>query len=157
MRTIDNILSQVLWTVLQRQTPTRLKKLTVCCPQAHRPQTLWNQKVGGWLTINLTTNQSEECPQVDHTLLLEYCKTLYYTLQVGHRVFRALACCGPLCLAKQQSYFFLLHPKLCLCISIQHWCRGWILGTGGAEGEERTYWQAVRWLTRWKTDPVRTD
>ena len=26
-------------------TPTRWEKLTVCCPQARRPQTSWNQQV----------------------------------------------------------------------------------------------------------------
>ena len=26
------------------ETPTRWEKLTVCCPQAHRPLTCWNQK-----------------------------------------------------------------------------------------------------------------
>lgn len=37
-------------------------------------------------------------------------------------VFKASACCGPLCLAKQYSYFFLLCPKLCLHVSIwQRW------------------------------------
>ena len=41
--------------------------------------------------------------------------------RAGHTVLRALTCCGPLCLAKQENYSFLLHPKLCLHISIQHW------------------------------------
>ena len=29
------------------ETLTRGKKVTVCCPQAHRPQTSWNQNVDG--------------------------------------------------------------------------------------------------------------
>ena len=34
------------------------------------------------LTLNyLTTNQSEEFPEADHTLLFEHCKTPYYPLQ----------------------------------------------------------------------------
>ena len=37
----------------------------------------------------------------------------------GGTVFKALTCCGPLCLAKQQSHLFLLYPKF--CISIQQW------------------------------------
>ena len=32
----------------------------------------------------------------------------------GHTVLRAGTCCGPYFLAKQWSYSFLLHPKLCL-------------------------------------------
>ena len=27
------------------ETPTRWEELTVCCPQARRPQTSWNQQV----------------------------------------------------------------------------------------------------------------
>ena len=32
---------------------------------------------------DLTTNQSEECPQADHALLLEYYKTPHYPLPGG--------------------------------------------------------------------------
>ena len=42
-----------------------------------------------------------------------------HPLQVGHKVLRALAHCGPRCLAKQQGFSFLLHPKLCLQDLIQ--------------------------------------
>ena len=41
---------------------------------------------------------------------------------LGHTVLKALAHCGTLCLAKQQSYSFLLHPKVCLRDLIQ--CQG---------------------------------
>ena len=62
--------------------------------------------------------------------LPSFCVALFSTFQTikpppnlskGGRVFKALACSGPLCLAKQQSYHFLLHPKLCLCVSIEQW------------------------------------
>ena len=71
---------------------------------------------------DLTTNQSEECPRADHALLLEHCQTPTASSRAGHRitVLRALAHWGPLCLAKQYSYSFLLHPKLGLCASVQH-------------------------------------
>ena len=38
--------------------------------------------------------------------------------RVGHTVLRALACSSPICLAKQKKLLFLLHPKLCLHVSI---------------------------------------
>ena len=41
---------------------------------------------------------------------------------MGHTVFEAEALCAPLCLAKQQSYSFLLYPKLCLRDLIWHRC-----------------------------------
>ena len=41
----------------------------VCSPQAYRPQISWNLKVDNALTY-LTTNQSRECPQADHSLLI---------------------------------------------------------------------------------------
>ena len=40
----------------------------------------------------------------------------------GHTALRAWDYCGPLCLAKQRRYYFLLHPKLYLWDVIQ--CRG---------------------------------
>ena len=57
--------------------------------------------------------------------LITYYKNPDYVLQVGHMVLRALAHCGPLCLAKQlkkkKLLFFLLHQKLCLHVSTRHW------------------------------------
>ena len=53
------------------------------------------------------------------TLPWNHCyKTLRKTSPLGHIVLEAWACCVPLCLVKQYSYFFLLHPKLCLWDSI---------------------------------------
>lgn len=41
---------------------------------------------------------------------------------MGGRVFKALACCDPPLSGKAMKlFFFLLYPKLCLCISIRHW------------------------------------
>ena len=37
----------------------------------------------------------------DHPLLLEHYDTPHHPLRMGHMVFKALAHCGPLCLAKQ--------------------------------------------------------
>ena len=58
----------------------------------------------------LTTNQSEECPQVDHTLHLEYCKTLYYTLQGGHS-FEGISLLLPFLPGKATELFFSTSPK----------------------------------------------
>ena len=41
--------------------------------------------------------------------------------RLGHTVLRTLAHYGPLCLAKQWSYYFLLHEKLCFQDLIQCW------------------------------------
>ena len=65
------------------ETLTRWKKLTVSCSQAHIPQTSSNQKVLMLTSSDLTTNQLEDCPHVDHTLLLECYKTPYYPCQAG--------------------------------------------------------------------------
>ena len=70
----------------------------------------------------LPTSQSEACPPADHALLLEHCKTHHYPLQDGTHGLEGISPCGPLCLAKQESFFFLLHPKLCLRDLTQHWC-----------------------------------
>ena len=48
-------------------------------------------------------------------------KLLTSHTRLGPVVLRTLACCGPLCLAKQWSYSYLLHPKLCLWDMIQCW------------------------------------
>ena len=86
------------------ETLTRWKKLTVCCSQAHIPQTSWNQKVMMLTSSDLTTNQLEDCPHVDHTLLLEcYDSLLPLPGRVGHTILRAVSCCGLFCLAKQES------------------------------------------------------
>ena len=86
------------------KTLTRWKKLTVCCSHAHIPQTSWNQKVMMLTSSDLTTNQLEDCPHVDHTLLLEcYDSLLPLPGRVGHTILRAVSCCGLFCLAKQES------------------------------------------------------
>ena len=40
---------------------------------------------------DLTTNQSEECPRTDHTLPLEHCNTLHYSLQEGTHRFEGIS------------------------------------------------------------------
>lgn len=65
----------------------------------------------------LDASQSKNCPQADHTLLLNTVK-LPTRSRVDHRVFRALAHRGSL-LAKQLKLLFLLHPNLCLHVPIR--------------------------------------
>ena len=62
-----------------------------------------------WCCLPIITNQSEECPQVDHALLFD--KTSHDPLQVGTDSLRELIYCGPLCLAKQYIFSFPLHPN----------------------------------------------
>ena len=53
---------------------------------------------------DLTTNQSEECPQAGHALLFEPLllnATLPLPLQVGTHSFEGISPRGPLCLARQ--------------------------------------------------------
>ena len=50
------------------ESPSRWEKLTVCCPQAGRPQTNWNRRMMRLTPTFLTANQSEECSWADHTL-----------------------------------------------------------------------------------------
>ena len=82
------------------------------------------------LTPNyLTTNQSEERPWADHTLLLEHNSTPPKS-RVGHTVLKALVCGGPLYLAKQKSCPFLLQLKTTSpCFSLASVNRGWVSAT----------------------------
>ena len=82
--------------------PHKVGKLMVCCPQAQRPQTSWNQKADdtdSYLPHNqpvkrMSTSWSRPLWPITIKLLT--------TLSKGeHTVLRALARCGPLCLAKQ--------------------------------------------------------
>ena len=50
------------------ETPARWEKLTVCCPQAGRPQNGWNQKVDDATSPLPHHQSSEECPRADHAL-----------------------------------------------------------------------------------------
>ena len=84
------------------ETSTRWEKLTVCCPQAHRPQTCWNQKVGD-ADSQLPRHQpirrmstSWWCPLWTITI-----KLLTTPSRSGHTVLRALPYSGPLCLTMQ--------------------------------------------------------
>ena len=88
-----------------------------------RPQTSWNQKVDD-ADSHLPHHQpirrtSKRWSRPLWTITIKLLTTLS---KLGHTVLRALAHCGPLCLAKQQSYSFLLHPKLCLWDLMQ--CQG---------------------------------
>ena len=72
------------------EIPTRWKKLTVCCPQAHRPQTDWKQKADG-ADSQLPHHQpirrvSTSWPRPPSSLD-PYYKTPHYPLQVGTHSF----------------------------------------------------------------------
>ena len=71
----------------------------VDCPQAQRHQKGWNQKVEDADSHLSHTNQSEECPQVDHALFEPLLLTS--ASKLAHTVLRALAHSDPVCLAKQ--------------------------------------------------------
>ena len=83
------------------ETPTRWEKLTVCCPQACRPQTSWNQ-------VDDTDSQLPHHRPIrrmpmslSRPLWPITIKLLTIPSRSGHKVLRALARCGPFCLAKQ--------------------------------------------------------
>ena len=99
------------------ETPTRWKQLTGC-PQAREPQTSWNQKVDD-ADSHLPHHQPIRRMSMNwsHLLWTITIKFLTTPSRSGHTVLRALA----LCLAKQWSYSFLFHPKLCLQDLIQCW------------------------------------
>ena len=85
------------------ESPTRWEKLTVCCPQALRPQTGWNQKVDD-ADSHLPHHQPSRrmsrswSPRPLWTITI---KLLLPPSRSGHTVLRALARCGPLCLENQ--------------------------------------------------------
>ena len=71
------------------------------------------------LTPTYLTNPSEEYPQADYSLF--YYKTCHYLPQVKTHGFEVLGCYLHFCLAKQESYAFLLPLKLCLWDLIWDW------------------------------------
>ena len=98
-----------------------LEEVNWCCPQAHRPQTIWNQKVDD-PDSQLSHYQPIGVHKLVATHSLDTLRLVANHSRAGHTVLRALTHCGPLCLAKQENYSFLLHPKLCLQDSNQHRC-----------------------------------
>ena len=102
----------ILWAMsfelfCRHWNPTRWKKLMECCLQSCESQTSWNQKVDDASNYH-ATNQLEECPQLIMPCSLDTVRLLTTASRGGHKVLRALECCGLLCLAKQKDYFFLL-------------------------------------------------
>ena len=95
------------------ETPTRWQKLTVCFPQACRPQMGWNQEVDDAppnfppshpftsAPTNHKNVQKLNMPSLNH-----YYKTPHFRLR--YTVLRALACSDPVCTIK---LFFPTSPK----------------------------------------------
>ena len=81
----------------------------------------WNQKADYTESHYLTTNQSEECPGANQALLLEHCRLLTNPLQGRTQSSQGVSPLWASLPGKAINYYFLLHPKLCVCISIQHW------------------------------------
>ena len=90
----------------------------------------WNQKVDdAWNFTLMPTN-----PRIVHELITLWSlntKTPHHPLQGGsHSLEGIIPLRRPLPDRAIKSYSFLLHPKLCLHISVQHLVnRGWVLAT----------------------------
>ena len=92
------IITTSLSCFADNEVPTRWKKLAVCCPQACKPQTGWNQKIDD-ADSNLSHHQpvrgmSMSWSEPLWTITLKLFTTFS---RLGHRVLRILAHCGPLC------------------------------------------------------------
>ena len=83
------------------ETPTRWRKLTVCCPQASQPQTTWNQKVD---------DAASSFPHHDHGSV-NTVRRLSTTTRLGHRL-KALPAVALFACPNSKANFFLLHPTL---------------------------------------------
>ena len=59
----------------------------------------------------LTTNQSEECPQADHPLLLEHYKTPHYPLQGGTYSLEGISLLWPPLPGRAVKLFLSTSPK----------------------------------------------
>ena len=79
------------------------KKLTICCPQAYRTQTVWNQKVDD--ADSSPTNQ-KNVHELITSCFLHIIRLLLTPSRVDHTVLRALAHCDPFRLAKQYKLLF---------------------------------------------------
>ena len=91
--------------------PSRWEKLMVCCPQACRPQTSWNQKVDD-ADSHLPHHQpirrmsTSWSPSLNH-----YYTTPHYILQVGTHSFEDISPLWPPLPGKAIKLFFSASPK----------------------------------------------
>ena len=90
----------------------------VCYTEAHRTQSCWNQQVDDADSHLLHQPVRRMSMSWSRPLWSITVKLLTTLSKWGHTVLRTLAHHGSLCLAKQQSYSFLLHLKLCLFLNI---------------------------------------
>ena len=95
------------------ESPTRWEMLTVCCSQACRPQTGWNQKVDdadSQLPHHQPIRRTYELitPSLNH-----YYKTVHYLPQVGTHSSEGISLLWPP-LPGKAKLFFSTSPKLCL-------------------------------------------
>jgi len=84
------------------QTPTKWRKLTVCCPQASQPQTTWKQKVD-----DAAFSLPHHRPWVG-----KQCETPHYHHQAGTHSLKALPAVALFAWPNSKANFFLLHPTL---------------------------------------------
>ena len=128
------------------ETPTKWEKLTVCCPQAHRPQT-WLEPEGWWCWPPLTsppTNQKNVHELITPSSLKYYCKT-HYSLQDGTKSFEGISPSWPPLPGKAIKLFFSTSPKT-LSLSLT-WCQG-TEARFGFRTDNTWWWRAIGWWKR---------
>ena len=103
-------------------TSNKWRKLTVCCPQASRPQIGWSQKVDDVDPLFPHHQPIRRMSTCWLHLLWTITIKLLTSPQVGTHGFETLAHCDHSLPCKAKQFFFLLHPKLCLWDLIQHQC-----------------------------------
>ena len=90
------------------KTPSRWEKLTVCCPQARRPQTSWNQVDDA--DCHLPHHQPIRRTSTSWSRLLYY-KTPHYPLQVRTHSFEGIIPLWSPLPGKAIKLFFSTSPK----------------------------------------------
>ena len=103
--------------------------------------------VGWWCGLLLASppTQQKNVHELITPSLNNYYKTCHCLPQVGTLGFVGLAHCVPLCLAKQYSYPFLLHPEFCVQDLLQH------------QSTEKLSFQHQKEQWRWYPRSLRTE
>ena len=128
-RSIDNVLSHILWGIFKILKPSPGGRNSLyASPKQVEPRWIRTEGWGCWLPI---TSPPANQNNVHELIMSSSSNTRLLNTQssVGHTTLRALALCGSPCLAKQWNSFFLLHPKPHL------WDLTWHQYTGAA------FWQ----------------